>query len=140
MEKQRTNKTLCKAKKQNGTDCQAVPLPGSKYCFFHDPAKAEKRREAQSLGGRHNHMRTLDTDAPDMKIETCHDTIPLLSETINQVRKGQIDPRVANAIGYLANVVIKAVEQSDIEKRIEEIEGIVKTNRPKPELTLTGVD
>jgi hypothetical protein len=139
-EKQRTDKTSCKAKKPDGSDCQAVALPGSEFCFFHDPEKAEKRREAQSLGGRHNHMKTLDEDTPDLKIENCQDTVPLLSETINQVRKGQIDPRVANAVGYLANVIIKAVEQSDLEKRLEEIESIVKTNRPASELTITGID
>jgi hypothetical protein len=140
MEIQRTDKTPCKAKKPDGSDCQAVALPGSEYCFFHDPEKAEKRREAQSLGGRHNHMKTLDADTPDVKIETCKDTIPLLSQTINQVRKGQLDPRPANTIGYLVSVFIKAVEQSDIEKRIEAIEAAVKTNRPASEFTLQGLD
>jgi hypothetical protein len=140
MEKQRTDKTPCKAQKPDGSDCQAVALPGSEYCFFHDPEKAERRREAQSLGGRHNHMKTLDADTPDVKIENCHDTVPLLSDTINQVRKGQIDPRVANTLGYLASVLIKAVEQSDIEKRIEAIEAAVKTNRPSTSLDMTGID
>jgi hypothetical protein len=140
MEKQRTDKTSCKAKKPDGSDCQAVALPGSEYCFFHDPAKAEKRREAQSLGGRHNHMKTLDPDTPDVKIENCKDTVPLLSDTINQVRKGEIDPRIGNAIGYLSSVIIKAVEQSDTEKRLVEIEGIVKANRPASDLTIAGLD
>jgi hypothetical protein len=128
MEKQRVDKTSCKARKTDGSKCQAVALPGSRYCFFHDPAKAEKRREAQSLGGRHNRIMTLDTDVPDVKIEDCQGTIPLLSETINQVRKGEIDPRIANTVGYLANVIIKAVEQSEMEKRLEKIEAIVKNN------------
>ncbi len=85
-------------------------------------------------------MKTLDADTPDVKIENCHDTVPLLSDTINQVRKGQIDPRVANTLGYLASVLIKAVEQSDIEKRIEAIEAAVKTNRPSTSLDMTGID
>jgi len=140
MEKQRIDRTPCKAKKPDGTDCQSAALPGSEYCFFHDPAKAEKRREAQSLGGRHNHMKTLAPDAPDVKIEKIQDAVPLLSETINQVRKGEIDPRVANSVGYLANVIIKAVEQSDIEKRLEEIEAAIKTNRPESEFTIKGLD
>jgi len=140
IEKQRTDKTLCKAKKPDGSDCQSIALPESDFCFFHDPDKAEKRREAQSLGGRHNHMKTLNPDAPDVKIENIQDTVPLLSETINQVRKGEIDPRIANSVGYLANVIIKAVEQSDIEKRLEEIEKAVKTNRPTSEITLTGIE
>ena len=126
IEKQRTDKTPCKAKKPDGSDCQAVAMPGSEYCFFHDPAKAEKRREAQSLGGRHNHMKTLDPNTPDVMIESCQDAIPLLSDTINHVRKGEVDPRVANAVGYLANVLIKAVELTELETLVTRLAGLEK--------------
>jgi len=50
----------------------------------------------------------------------------LLSDTINQVRKGQIGPRVANAVGYLSNILIKALEQTEMEKRIEGLEALVR--------------
>ena len=50
----------------------------------------------------------------------------MLSDTINQVRKGQIDPRVANAVGYLSNILIKALEQTEMEKRIEGLEALVR--------------
>jgi hypothetical protein len=139
MEKQRTDRIPCKAKKPDSTPCQSAALPGSDFCFFHDPAKEDKRREAQSLGGRQNRTKILGIEAPNVKIESCHDIVPLLSETINQVRKGLIDPRAANAIGYLSNVIIKAVEQSDIEKRLEEIEAILKTNRTASDLNLPEI-
>jgi len=61
-----------------------------------------------------------------VRVADCEDVVALLSETINQVRKGQIDPRVANAIGYLANVLIKASEQGELEKRISEVESLLK--------------
>jgi len=122
-------KKPCLAMKPDGSRCQAAALPGSDLCFFHDPARAEERRDAQALGGRQNRMKTLDASAPDIRVEDCEDVVMLISDTINQVRKGQIDPRVANAVGYLANVLIRAVEQGAMEKRLAELEAIVKVPR-----------
>lgn len=83
-------------------------------------------------------MKTLDAATPDMKIKDSGDVIALLSETINQIRKGVIDPRVANSVGYLASITVKVFEQNELENRIEKIEQLLK-NRPKvAELTLTG--
>jgi hypothetical protein len=79
-------------------------------------------------------MKTLDGAAPDVQVEDCQDVVALMSETINQVRKGQIDPRVANTVGYLANVVIRAVEQGDLERRIAELEVLVKSRSEAPDL------
>jgi len=68
------------------------------------------------------------------------DAVALISETINQVRKGQVDPRVANAVGYLANVLIKAVEQGELESRLAEVEAAIKGQRPSSDLAMTGTD
>lgn len=48
----------------------------------------------------------------------------LLAETINHVRTGQIDTRVGTAIGYLANILIRARETADLEQRIEKLEEV----------------
>lgn len=141
MEKRNDGMTACQAVKLDGSRCQAAALQGSGFCFFHDPAKAAERQAAQSHGGSQNRMKTLDADAPDVKVETCQDVVALVSETINQVRKGQLDPRVANAVGYLANVLIKAVEQGELEDRLTDLERLTKAKMAgKPELTLTGSD
>ena len=142
MEKLKAIKRPCRARKPDGTGCQAAPLPGSDFCFFHDPGRADERREANAAGGRQGKMKTLDAAAPDVKVESCQDVVRLIGETINQVRKGQIDPRVANAVGYLANVLIRAVEQGDIEKRLDDLEAVVKTKRVSHEdnLFMTGTD
>jgi hypothetical protein len=127
-------KKTCQAVKPDGSRCKAAALPGADFCFFHDPSKADERREAQSLGGRQNRMKTLDATVPDVKVEDCRDVVRLISETINQVRKGQIDPRVANAVGYLANVLIRAVDQAEMERRLAELEAILRTPRPFSDL------
>jgi len=137
-ERQRAVTNPCRAVKPDGSRCQAAPLPGSDFCFFHDPSKAVERREAQALGGRQNRMKTLDAAAPDVKLEDCGDVVALLSETINQVRKGMIDPRIANSVGYLANVVIKAFAQEELETRIERLEALLEGRSQVSDLAMTG--
>jgi hypothetical protein len=48
----------------------------------------------------------------------------LLSETINLVRSGRLDPRTSNAVGYLAAVMLKALQQGDIEARLQALEAV----------------
>jgi hypothetical protein len=140
-EKLKSIKPSCRAIKPDGTGCQAAILPGSEFCFFHDPARAVERRAAQSFGGSQNRIKTLAADTPDVKVEDCRDVVRLISETINQVRKGQVDPRIANAVGYLANVLIRAAEQGDMEGRLAEVEALVKGRGAAwPDLELTGTD
>jgi hypothetical protein len=120
-------KRSCTATKRHGGRCQAAALPGSDYCFFHDPAKAAARRRAQSLGGRGNRMATLPADTPDVKVEHGADVVNLLGTTINQVRRGEIDPRVGNTVGYLANILLGATGQRELESRLAELESLVKS-------------
>ena len=138
-ERRKSIKASCRAVKPDGSRCRAAALPGSGFCFFHDPAKAEDRRAAQSFGGSQNRMKTLAADTPDVTVADCRDVVALISETINQVRKGQVDPRVANTVGYLANVLIKAVEQGELEDRLADLEALVKGRaNASPELNMTG--
>jgi hypothetical protein len=122
-------KKSCAATKGDGTACGAAALPGSQFCFFHDPAKAAARRQAQSAGGQANKMATLPADVPDVTVEDGADVVKLLGATINQVRRGEIDPRVANAVGYLSNIVLSATGQRELESRLEELETLVKNRR-----------
>jgi hypothetical protein len=116
----------CNATKSDGSNCQAAALSDSDFCYFHDPTQAQKRKEGQAEGGRQQRLKTLDVTVPDVNVEDCGDAIALISETINQVRKGKIDPRVANSVGFLANILIKAVERNKLEARIEHLESLVK--------------
>ena len=50
------------------------------------------------------------------------DAVALLALTINQVLRGQIDPRIANAVGYLLTVQLKALELGETEERLAALE------------------
>jgi hypothetical protein len=131
------SKTCC-ATKRDQSNCQAPVRPGSEFCFFHDPSKSEERREAQAQGGRRTRIKTLEATSPDVKVGDCGDAIALLVQTINQVLKGEIDPRVANSVGFLANILMKALEQDKLETRIEQLEALLKVRTSTLDLALTG--
>jgi len=117
-------KVACAGTTAAGTPCRVPALAESRFCFFHDPGRAAERREAQAIGGR-NHgriMTTLTDDQPDVQIRDSRDVIVLVSDTINAVLKGRIDPRIAN------NVLLKAVDQGVLEERLAELEAVVKRN------------
>jgi len=72
----------------------------------------------------------LPQDTPARHIKTAVDVIALLSETINHVRTGAVDPKVGNCIGYLAGIVLKATQQGELEERLAALEGIVSGQNP----------
>ena len=115
----------CHHVKDDGNQCRATKLRGSKYCFFHDPAKAGERAAAQQAGGRNGRAAVLPPDAPHRRVKTAAEVIDLLSETINQVRTGQLDPKVGNCVGYLSSVILRAIEQGDMAERLAALESIV---------------
>ena len=116
----------CKGTTADGTRCRANAMTGSEYCFFHDPSTAEEREAARQAGGRVGKTTVLSPDTPDAPLSSMADVVRLLGETINQVRRGEIDPKVANAVGYLASALLRALEQGDIEKRLAQVEVIVQ--------------
>ena len=113
----------CSHQPDNGTRCKANAQTGSEFCFFHDPALAEKRAAARKAGGIARSRRvTLDADFPVKPLRTVAEVIELLGETINQVRRGEIDSRVSNAIGYLSGILLGAIEKGSFEGRLAALE------------------
>lgn len=113
----------CQFIKQNQQLCEANAMAQSEYCFSHNPATKEAHEKAVSKGGKalaKNNVRL-----PPVNITTSRDVVKLLTATINEVRAGMIDIRVANCIGYLSGPLIRAFEITNIEARINEIEKLV---------------
>ena len=57
-----------------------------------------------------------------VKLKSIYDVSRLLSKTINQVLRDEMPGEKAGKIGYLSNILIRALEQSQLEKRIEALE------------------
>ena len=56
--------------------------------------------------------------------KTATDLRELLAESIIEIRAGKLDPRVANALGYLGASYLRALEVSDVESRLDALEGV----------------
>ena len=117
-----TNK--CKFRKKNGSHCGANAQAGKNVCVFHDPAKLEDGARARRAGGlnRNRPAAVLSPETPDVTLQNTQDVSTLLGQSINQLRRGQLDPRVANSMGYLANILLTALQQGPLEKRLARLE------------------
>ncbi len=73
----------------------------------------------------------LPLDTPDHPLGNTKEVSALLSDSINRLRRGQLDPRVANAMGYLTSVFLRALEQGPIEERLARLEATLGL-APKP--------
>lgn len=112
----------CEFIKPNGEQCRADAMNNSRFCFSHNPETKEAKKEAVKRGGlaKKNRLNLL-----PVKIKTIKDVISLLEDTVNRLRGGEVEPRLANAVGYLAGHMIKGLEKSDLEERLEKLEKAV---------------
>ena len=126
--------TTCAAIRKDGSPCKAVAQSGRRYCFFHDPEKAQERHESKVKGGKSGKVATLPSVRPwrgqagevtVLAAVTPAELENLLCETIDDVRTGAIDPKVANAVGYLVGSIVKVKEVMLIEDRLAAIEAAI---------------
>ena len=89
---------------------------------------------AQQRGGQATGPAVLPAESEDVQRESAKDIAALLAQTINQARKGQIAPKVAGTIGYLASSLMKVLETSDLEERLAKVEKALKTRGPEESL------
>lgn len=75
----------------------------------------------ETLGGKNSA-----SPKPVQSLKTAADLVAFLSETINQVNRGDIDTKLGSTIGYLASILLKTIEGEIIEKRISDLEQVIQ--------------
>ena len=111
----------CRQKKRDGSRCKAMALAGHKYCAMH--AQPGRAAELGSRGGRRRATYRSSDLREFAAPKTAADLRDLLAESIIEIRAGKLDPRIANALGYLGASYLRALEVSDIERRLDALEG-----------------
>jgi hypothetical protein len=129
-----TKTSKCEHKKSSGEHCKAKALTTDRFCFFHSPAKARERRQARSAGGvsRSQKRAVLPPNTEEERLQSPTDVCDLLGATINQVRRGLIDSRIATTVGYLAGTLLRGMEHGHLDERLTKIEaklGIIDSTR-----------
>jgi hypothetical protein len=110
----------CSANNRNGKRCGAWAAAGLDKCALHsDPELAAK------MGSKHGRRATFPSQpaaAPMMPPKTAGDVRDALANTMAQVHARQIDTKTANALAYLATSLLRAIEVSDLESRLDTLE------------------
>jgi hypothetical protein len=105
-------------------------MVGSRYCFSHDPACADAKHAACRRGGIvSSERKVMPADTEAAQLETPEDVRRFISETVHKVSVGEIDRAVANCRLYGAQMVLKAIDMRDWQRRIEALETAAKARR-----------
>ena len=131
LEPSRTARKRCKGVTRSGEACTAWPMEGG-LCYFH--ANPNKASELGKRGGRAKGP----TSTPGVSeyvarpLKSVDDVTKLLGDTINDLRSGMIDSRLANTVGFLATGMLKALQQGDLEGRLRAMEAVLSSNKTSP--------
>jgi hypothetical protein len=110
----------CSAKNRNGKPCGAWCSAGKDKCGMHlDPGLAAK------MGSKHGRRagQPPHSDAVPMKPpKTAGEVRDALANTMAQVHNRKMDTRTATTLAYLATSLLRAIEVSDLENRLEALE------------------
>jgi hypothetical protein len=88
-------------------------------CFGHDPAMREKRLAASRRGGENKATaKRLDRLVP----ASLKPTIATLFEALEEVHRGDLDPRAAGAMAALAGAIARLYSVGVLEERIAALE------------------
>jgi len=63
---------------------------------------------------------------PVRRLQTTQDLRRYLAGLINRTEAGKIDANLARGLTYKVSILMRAIESSDLEKRIEELERKIK--------------
>ena len=110
----------CQKTKVNGAQCKASALTGKEYCALHsDTARAA---ELGSRGGRRRALFDPEQLMPFAAPKTAADVRDLLAQSMVELRRGQLDPRIATSMCSLASEFLKTLEVCTIEQALERLE------------------
>jgi hypothetical protein len=116
----------CQSICKSGKRCRAPAMAGRTTCCFHAEDQKANGDRARSKGGKNSHPpRILPTpETPEVPLETLQDVSKLLATVINDVRRGQLDVKIGNAISTLAAQLMHALEamaDAEVTAKLEEL-------------------
>jgi hypothetical protein len=114
----------CLGFKQNGVQCTATVEPPLRYCWWHDPANADKRRRSASKAARSKPSREI----RDLKKQ--------LEDLAKDVLAGRVDRGNAVVVNQILNTRARLIElerkvreTEELEERLEALERSTEEQR-----------
>ncbi len=118
----------CLGTKRDNSPCTVTVEPPQTYCWWHDPANADKRKQAAARGGKRAGRGRPQAELSDIKQR--------LSDLATDVLEDKVDKGAAAVAGQLLNTYIRAVsvdlkarEQLELIERLEALEEALERNK-----------
>jgi hypothetical protein len=109
----------CKAKTKRGTRCRAAATAGG-LCFFHgNPNKASELGRKGGKSHRHSAAESVD---PLPRLDNAMAVRDTVDRLVADLYSGQVQPRLASGLATLLSLQLRAIETTDHERRIAELE------------------
>ena len=126
----------CKAQTKDKKSCQAKPILGSDYCISHDPNMAPLKALAVKKGGQSSGKKKLKEVSEAIggwyRVKTAKQASEVAELCVNLLLTARLDASTAMAVHNHLNTIMKAREQTDLEKRIEYLEDKEKERFRRP--------
>jgi len=113
------NGTRCKSRSNEGKACRAFATE-SGLCFFH--GNPNKARELGRIGGRKNRHAVPEATAAPPLLDTALAVRQTNARLIEDVISGRISPRIASGLAALLSLQLRAIETTDLERRLAKLE------------------
>ena len=102
----------CLGTKRDNSPCTVTVEPPQTYCWWHDPANAEQRKQAASRGGKRGGRGRPQAEVAAIKGE--------VREVIEAVRTGALDKGIGAVVFQGYTVLLRAhMVGLDVEERLE---------------------
>jgi hypothetical protein len=115
----KTKSNRCKAKTKLGKPCRAAATAGG-LCFFH--ANPNKTAELGRVGGRKNRHHSDNNQDSLPTLETAQAVRETVARLISEVYSGKMNPRTAAGLAPLLSLQLRAIETTDLQRRLEQLE------------------
>jgi hypothetical protein len=95
-------------------------MGGSNYCYRHNPEiDQETKLQASKAGGK---SKSVLKDAPKAQLRTIEGIVSLLETNTDAVIRGDLDPKVSNAVVQNVNALLKVYELAVVDSRVRKLE------------------
>jgi predicted RNA-binding Zn ribbon-like protein len=118
----------CLGTKRDNSPCTVTVEPPQTYCWWHDPANADKRKRAAARGGKRAGRGRPQAELANVKQR--------LSDLADDVLEERVDKGVAAVASQVLNVYLRAVsvelkarEQLELIERLEALEGALEQQK-----------
>jgi len=118
----------CKAQSKKGEPCLS-PATSTGYCFMHSEQHSQAADEARHLGGLHR--QTPKSSEYPGSIKGLNDVVTWVNAALEDTWRQENSDRRSKSLSSLLRIAIEALEGSEIDKRLAQLEELIYANPKK---------